>query len=83
MVERAAGQHPAKPVAQPTRAKPAEKSQKLATTSNHTKGFIDSRGKDLLGAGKPPAYSNRPTREADRVSLASGLIVQNKKARHK
>lgn len=91
MIERAAGQHPAKPVAQPAQvkqeaaqAKPAETSQELVAVSRDTSNFVGGRGRSLLGAGNPPGYSKRPPVDSKRVSqLASnsGLIVPNKKAR--
>ncbi len=90
MVERAAGQQPAKPVMptqakqEPARVKPGEMSHELATISRDTSNFVlAGKGKSLLGAGKLPEYSNHPTGDSKRVSqTATGLIVQNKKARH-
>ncbi len=83
MIERAAGQQPAKPVTpptQPARVDTGEMPQELVHVTKDIQNFIDRKGHSLLGAGTPHEYSNRPIGDLNRVSrFISSVIVHNKK----
>lgn len=83
MGKKVTGQSSTPPISHPPSIKRAGISSELANVSKHASQFVtNGRGKNYLGAGKPPAYSESPPRDSKTVSAAAtGLILPKKKAK--
>ena len=81
MGKKVTGQSSTPPISHPPSIEKVGISSELANVSNHASQFVNGRGKNYLGAGKPPEYSESPPRGSKTVSAAAGLILPNKKAK--